>query len=108
MPRLTTLKPRLQTANLSRLASIPNRIDATPRQRGRAWMERRAKWLRSHCLCCQCEAEGLTTLAEEVDHITPLWKGGADDESNFQSLCKPHHEAKTAIEARERAALGLG
>lgn len=107
MSRLKTLKPRLQPAKLTRLASIPTRIDATPRQRGRGWMERRAKWLRAHPLCCHCDAEGRTTLAEEVDHIVPLWKQGLDDDSNFQSLCKPHHEAKTAEEARERAALGI-
>lgn len=107
MSRLKTLKPRLQPAKLTRLASIPTRIDATPRQRGRGWMERRAKWLRAYPLCCHCDAEGRTTLAEEVDHIIPLWKRGLDDESNFQSLCKPHHEAKTAEEAKERAALGI-
>lgn len=107
MPRLTTLKSTLQTLR-PKLAAAPARLDATPRQRGRAWMERRANWLRAHPLCCHCVAEGKTTLADEVDHITPLWKGGADDESNCQSLCKPHHEAKTAIEAKERAALGLG
>jgi 5-methylcytosine-specific restriction endonuclease McrA len=34
---------------------------------------------------------------------TPLWKGGADDEANLQSLCQPHHDEKTAQEAAERA-----
>lgn len=108
MSRLKTLKPMVQVARLSRLASIPTRIDATPRQRGRGWMERRASWLRDHPLCAHCDAEGRTTLAQEVDHIIPLWKRGADDQSNYQSLCIDHHKAKTAEEARERAALGLG
>ena len=106
MTRLTTLKPRLQPIKLSRLTTAP-RMDATPRQRGRAWMERRARWLYDHPLCCDCEAEGRTTLGDEVDHDTPLWKGGADDESNFRTRCKDHHKAKTAEEAKERAALGL-
>lgn len=108
MSRLTTLKPRLQPTKLTRLASIPPRIDATPRMRGRKWMDRRARWLYAHPLCCHCEAGGRTTLADEVDHVIPLWKQGADDESNYQSLCIDHHKAKTAEEAKERAALGLG
>lgn len=69
--------------------------DATPRARGRKWMEKRQKWLRNHPLCCECRDKGVMTLAEEVDHITPLFKGGIDDESNYQSLCKEHHQAKT-------------
>jgi len=101
-PRLTTLKPRVQMAKLTQLAAVPTRIDATPRQRGSGWMARRARWLRANPLCCHCEAEGRTTLAQEVDHIIPLWKQGLDDESNFQSLCKDHHAAKTAEEAKER------
>lgn len=104
--RLTTLKPRLKAANLSRLSAAP-RIDATQRQRGRGWMERRAKWLYAHPLCCMCQAKGRTARAEEVDHIVPLWKQGLDDESNYQSLCVDHHKAKTAEEAKERAALGF-
>lgn len=108
MSRLTTLKPRLKTQNLARLSNTLPRIDATPRMRGRKWMDRRARWLYDHPLCCHCQQAGRTTLADEVDHITPLWKQGADDESNYQSLCIDHHKAKTAEEATERAALGLG
>ena len=70
-------------------------------------MERRARWLYDHPLCCDCEAEGLTTLADEVDHVVPLWAGGPDHESNYASRCKPHHAAKTADEARQRAAFGM-
>jgi 5-methylcytosine-specific restriction protein A len=54
-----------------------------------------------------CEAEGRVTVASVVDHRTPLWEGGADDyETNGQSLCDPHHDAKTAEEAARRARLG--
>ncbi len=66
-------------------------------------MRARAKWLRTHPLCCMCQAEGHVTIADEVDHITPLWSGGADNDSNYQSLCKAHHAAKTAAEAGDRA-----
>ena len=68
------------------------------RLRGRKAVERRKRWLQLQPLCVQCEAEGIVKEAEEVDHIIPLFKGGADDESNLQSLCKAHHLAKTAID----------
>ncbi len=58
----------------------------------------------AHPLCVHCEKEGRIVAAREVDHRTPLWKGGADDESNFDSICVEHHREKTAAEATERAA----
>lgn len=100
--RIPALKPRLVELDTRRFQES-QRIGSTPRTRGDTWMKIRAKWLRQHPLCCMCEAEGRVSVADEVDHITPLWAGGSDDESNFQSLCKPHHAAKTADEARERA-----
>ncbi|WP_395407957.1 HNH endonuclease [Pseudoduganella sp. UC29_106] len=100
--KLTTLKPRLITLGTSRIASIPS-TPATPRLRGRAGVERNERWKRDHPLCVICEASGITAVVEEVDHIIPLWKGGADDETNLQSLCKPCHATKTAAEASERA-----
>jgi 5-methylcytosine-specific restriction protein A len=33
--------------------------------------------------------------AKRVDHILALVNGGADDESNLQSLCIPCHDVKT-------------
>ena len=98
--KLTTLKSTLQR--------LPNRMGAQPletqRIRGRRAVDRRARWLALHPLCCMCEAEGKTRAGDVVDHIEPLWKGGKDDESNFQTLCQvPHHEAKTKAEAAERA-----
>lgn len=100
---MKTLKPAVRTlANPVRTLSINPR--ATERLRGRAAMERRKRWLDRFPLCKHCEAEGLTTPATEVDHITPLERGGADDyESNGQSLCTRHHQAKTAREASARA-----
>lgn len=100
--RISTLKPRISAMQTSRVRLVTDRIGATPRTRGRAWMEARAKWLRQHPLCVACLATGRTTAAEEVDHIIPLWCGGRDDDSNFQSLCKPCHAVKTAEEAKGR------
>lgn len=54
-------------------------------------------------LCIDCKARGEVRQADEVDHEVPLWAGGADDESNFASRCKPDHAAKTGREAAARA-----
>lgn len=102
-PRLRTLRPRLATLDTQRVQTLPLNPDATPRQRGRAWMERRGRWLREHPLCAHCAAQGRVTAAREVDHVIPLADGGADHEGNFQSLCSDCHAAKTAREATQRA-----
>jgi 5-methylcytosine-specific restriction enzyme A len=65
---------------------------------GGAWQKARAHYLRAHPLCVYCEREGITKAAEVVDHITPH-KGDWDlfwDSDNWQSLCKRHHDIKTA------------
>lgn len=73
-------------------------MDKTPRQRGRPWQRRRARWLEANPLCARCLGENPPRVeaAVQVDHRTPLFKGGADDESNFQSLCLDCHKRKTA------------
>jgi hypothetical protein len=43
----------------------------------------------------------------EVDHIEPLWAGGADDRANLQALCVACHKAKTKGEAGPRWSVGL-
>lgn len=107
MAKIPTLKPRVGLLSTRRVQQIQfQREGATERTRGGKWSRLRANWLRDHPLCCMCEAEGHVSAAEQVDHIIPLWKGGADDSSNFQSLCKPHHAAKTAAEAKERGRVG--
>jgi 5-methylcytosine-specific restriction enzyme A len=100
--RLKNLKPRIAVISTSRIAVAPTH-SVTERLRGRAGVERRARWLELHPLCVDCEAEDRVTAAREVDHEIPLWQGGADDESNFASRCKAHHAAKTGREAKERA-----
>lgn len=100
--KLSTLRPRIASAP-TRLQRVAQH-EGTQRLRGRAAVQRRSRWLQVHPLCCMCEAEGRVTAATVPDHIVPLWKGGADDETNLQSLCAEHHDAKTAAEAAERAA----
>ena len=52
--------------------------------------------------CLDKTPQRVVTPAVEVDHRIPLWKGGADDESNYASACRECHALKTEAEARER------
>ena len=97
--KLPTIKPRLQA-----LKTAPMQVLSTDRLRGSAAVARRRRWLSQQPVCVACEQEGRVTAGDVVDHIIPLWKGGRDDDSNFQTLCQvPHHEAKNKEEAAERA-----
>lgn len=49
--------------------------------------------------CANCGCVGPL----ETDHVVPLHRGGKDEWSNLQSLCKECHAAKTAREAGDRA-----
>lgn len=94
------IKPkRLQSSKTSTPMHMP-RETAAARGYGSRWQKARIGWLHSHPLCAHCEAAGLTVAANEVDHITPH-KGDMQlfwDNTNWQSLCKPCHSAKTVKE----------
>ena len=51
-------------------------------------------------LCAHCLREGRHVAAEELDHIEPAIDAPERffDPSNFQALCKPCHERKSAGE----------
>jgi len=69
---------------------------------GHAWSKIRVRILRRDCGLCQpCKREGRLTLAEQVDHIVPVAKGGGNEEGNLQSICATCHQDKS------RADLGL-
>ena len=77
---------------------------------GGRWQKARATYLRSHPLCLMCEREGRVTAATVVDHIKPhrgdqalFW-----DRSNWQPLCKPHHDRDKAREERGRPVQRIG
>ncbi len=81
------------------------RESSTQRGYGHKWQKARAGYLRSHPLCVDHQARSLLVQATVVDHIIPhcgdqqlFW-----DHNNWQSLCKPCHDAKTA---REDGAFG--
>ena len=69
---------------------------------GHAWAKIRDRILRRDCGLCQpCKWVGRLTLAEQVDHIMPVSKGGGDEDGNLQSICLTCHDDKT------RSDLGL-
>ena len=65
-------------------------------QRPRNWKAIRARVLRRDGHRCRmCGQPGA-----EVDHIVPVSKGGSWEAANLQTLCRPHHIAKTRNERR--------
>ncbi|WP_409346749.1 HNH endonuclease [Paenibacillus sp. MBLB4367] len=75
----------------------------TAAQRGynSKWRKARETYLKRNPLCKQCFEAGKLTSATVVDHIKPHkgdWQLFWDSENNWQSLCKPHHDAKTVKE----------
>lgn len=105
MGRLTALKPRVGNAPADRFAAAGAVVGHERQATGHRWRQIRQRILARDCgMCCLCTTRGLLELAEEVDHIVPVWDGGTDEDENLQSLCKPCHRAKTAREAARRAA----
>ena len=69
---------------------------SSERIRGRALQHIRVAHFGRQPMCVVCQAKGKTTLATELDHITALVNGGADDADNRQGLCIACHADKTA------------
>ena len=68
---------------------------------GSEWQKIRSRILsRDKGLCQPCLRAGRYRPAKAVDHITPKFEGGTDDDENLQAICLPCHEAKTAEESR--------
>lgn len=76
------------------------RGSSSKRGYGSRWQKARDGFLRAHPLCAEHDRRGMVVPATVVDHIIPhkgdmvlFW-----DSSNWQSLCKPCHDEKTARE----------
>lgn len=79
------------------------------RKGGRQWRKLRAALLDQEPLCRSCMATGRVTAATEVDHITPLHKGGQEYQaSNLQPMCKPCHDEKTLDEQGVKGKVAIG
>lgn len=60
--------------------------------------------LREEPLCRPCHKRGRITPAIIAEHIVPLAEGGTNARENYQGICKPCHDEKTAAESlRARA-----
>jgi 5-methylcytosine-specific restriction protein A len=76
--------------------TAPTRATASSRGYDGRWQKIRLQFLFDNPLCQDCEQEGRTVAASEVDHIDG--NVGNMDNSNFRALCKSHHSRKTARE----------
>jgi 5-methylcytosine-specific restriction protein A len=74
---------------------------ADRRKRGRAGQRERQQVLDEEPFCRRCLKAGKHVASDVVDHIRPLSRGGSDERSNKQGLCRPCHDAKSAAERAE-------
>lgn len=85
----------------------PLRIDLRPpssrRGYGDGWPALREAHAKANPWCAVCLAEGAEVPLWEVDHIRPFLSLSDPlrlDAGNLQSLCRPHHAAKSAEATR--------
>ncbi len=68
---------------------------------GRAWELLRERVLeRDSHLCQACARKDRVAMGREVHHITPKAKGGTDDDTNLETLCRDCHVEADAIAFR--------
>lgn len=107
--KLQMLKPRKLGALLARVPVLQpgswraDKQSSTQRGYNYQWQQARAGYLLEHPLCVYCSRAGRVTLATVLDHINPhrgdmaaFW-----DKSNWQGLCKAHHDGAKQAEERE-------
>lgn len=91
------------SCDAGRVTTGDERASASARGYDPRWRRRRKRYLAKHPNCVICESQGRVAYDLEVDHIVSLRRGGADEPSNWQTLCHRHHSEKTA---REDGAFG--
>lgn len=84
MPRLNTLKPQLSVLNTNKLSSL--KVSDRRLTGWRLVQRRKRLWAANPC-CAMCGRLTEYPHGFELDHITPLYLGGEDTESNCQILC---------------------
>ena len=99
---LKTLKPRIKTM----APTGPKSVSQTTRIRGSALQKIRREKLLKNPACEICAKQGIVTPAVVVDHIMPIWAGGAESDANRCSICHSCHSKKSALEAKARASGG--
>ncbi len=78
-----------------------HRGSSAQRGYGIRWQRARRWFLAEHPVCVECYTKGVVEPSTTVDHRIPhrgdmkvFW-----DTTNWQALCKHHHDAKTARES---------
>ena len=72
------------------------------------WQKARLAHLQAHPCCVACTAKARTTEATVVDHIKSVRLGGGMwDTDNYQSLCRPCHQRKSAQERHQTPKTGV-
>jgi 5-methylcytosine-specific restriction enzyme A len=104
---LPSKPPVHRPAGVRSAAEVKRELDrqrpsAARRGYGPRWRRARAAFLAQYPLCAACQVQGRVVPSTAVDHIVPhrgdpvlFW-----DEANWQGLCKPCHDGKTAREGR--------
>lgn len=104
------MKPSaLQKRNYGKLERKFKAFEVSPicknRERGRAWQnKRKLAWQKAKGRCYICGALcefSSTDFGFELDHITPLFKGGSNRLENLGVACVECHAKKTAEENKE-------
>lgn len=85
-----------------------DRRSAAARGYGSKWRKARDIYLQSNPLCVYCQADGIITAANVVDHKIPhkgdqvlFW-----DQDNWQAMCREHHDSTKAKEEYRGARIG--
>ena len=79
-----------------------------PRLYGYRWQQSSKLFLKQHPLCRFCDEQGIATPATIVDHRVPH-KGDLKlfwDQTNWQPLCKTHHDSTKQAQERRGYAQG--
>lgn len=103
VPHGETCPCRPARTKATRQAYDGTRGSARARGYDSTWERLRAAHLSDSPLCVHCLAEDETvTVADDVDHIVPIAVDPSRrlDPDNLQSLCRRHHNLKTAAERR--------
>lgn len=76
------------------------KLDPRKERRKSRYQTQRRIFLTKYPLCAECYRQGRTEAAAELDHIIPVDRAPDKfwDKKNWQGLCRPCHEAKTARE----------
>lgn len=92
--RIPTLDTRPHRTSSPSARQKPTRQE---RGYGKTWQRTRAAFLAAHPLCQDCDDNGLTVEATEVDHIDGKGPNGprGHDDTNLRALCKSCHAKKT-------------